>query len=56
MNPHSAVSVPVNLTVFDHLPRCLTVLDVYNSIRDAANLPPISDGRPQPHVTRTMGG
>ena len=29
----------------DHLPRCLTVLDVYNSIRDTANLPPIIDGR-----------
>ena len=29
----------------DHLPRCFTVLDVYNSIRDAANLPPIFDGR-----------
>ena len=26
-------------------PRCFTVLDVYNSIRDAANLPPIIDGR-----------
>ena len=29
----------------DHLPRCFTVLDVYNSIRDTANLPPIIDGR-----------
>ena len=29
----------------DHLPRCFTVLDVYNSIRDVANLPPIIDGR-----------
>ena len=29
----------------DHLPRCFTVLDVCNSIRDAANLPPIIDGR-----------
>ena len=29
----------------DHLPRCFTVLDVYNSIRDAVNLPPIIDGR-----------
>ena len=29
----------------DHLPRCFTVLDVYDSIRVAANLPPISDGR-----------
>ena len=29
----------------DHLPRCFTVLDVYNSIRDAANLPPIIDDR-----------
>ena len=28
----------------DHLPRCLTVLDVYNSIRDTAKLPPIIDG------------
>ena len=29
----------------DHLPRCFTVLDVYDSIRVAANLPPICDGR-----------
>ena len=29
----------------DHLPRCFTVLDVYNGIRDTANLPPIIDGR-----------
>ena len=29
----------------DHLPRCFTVLNVYNSIRDTANLPPIIDGR-----------
>ena len=29
----------------DHLPRCFTVLDVYNSIRDADNLPPTFDGR-----------
>ena len=29
----------------DHLPRCFTVLDVYSSIRDAANLPPVIDGR-----------
>ena len=29
----------------DHLPRCFTVLDVYNSIRDAANRPPTIDGR-----------
>ena len=29
----------------DHLPRCFTVLDVYNSICDTANLPPIIDGR-----------
>ena len=29
----------------EHLQRCFTVLDVYNSIRDAANLPPIIDGR-----------
>ena len=29
----------------DHLPRCFRVVDVYNSIRDAANLPPIIDGR-----------
>ena len=29
----------------DHLPRCFTVLDVYNSISDTANLPPIIDGR-----------
>ena len=29
----------------DHLPRCFTVLDVHNSVRDAANLPPIVDGR-----------
>ena len=40
----------------DHMPRCCTVLDVYNSIRDAANLPPIIDGSSQPHVARTMGG
>ena len=29
----------------DHLPRCFAVLHVCNSIRDAANLPPIFDGR-----------
>ena len=29
----------------DHLPRCFTVPDVHNSIRDAANLPRIIDGR-----------
>ena len=29
----------------DHLSRCFTVLDVDNSICDAANLPPIIDGR-----------
>ena len=29
----------------DHLPRCCTVLDVYNSIRHTANLSPSIDGR-----------
>ena len=41
-NPYNVASVPDPLIV-DHLPRCFTVLDVYNSIRDAANLPPIID-------------
>ena len=33
-----------SLDSLDHLLRCFTVLDVYNSIRDAANLPPVTDG------------
>ena len=42
-NPYNVVSVSAPLIVF--LPRRFKVLDVYNSIRDTANLPPIIDGR-----------
>ena len=35
-----------NLDSLDYLPRCQTVLDVYDSIRVVASLFPMSDGRP----------
>ena len=40
----------------DHLPRCFTVLNVYNSIRDAAILPPIIDGRHSPMLQERWKG
>ena len=45
-----------NSDSLDHLPRCHTVLDVYDSIRVAANLPPISDGRLSPMLQERWEG
>ena len=41
----NVVSVSAPLIVSTPCHAALTVLDVYNSIRDTANLPPIIDGR-----------
>ena len=40
----------------DHLPRCFKVLDVFDSIPVAANLPPISDGRFSPMLQERWEG